>query len=304
MYRVLVTDGLEKDAVLKLKDLGFEVVEEHYAPEELGLILREYDVVVVRSATKINKAIIDKASKTGRLKLIIRGGVGVDNIDVSYALENGIQVMNTPNASSASVAELTIAHMFALARFINISNVTMRNMEWNKKKYEGIELSGKTLGIVGMGRIGREVAKKASCLGMKIIYFDGLGEISDLDKCDYEYKELDELLKESNFITLHVPFDASKGPLISKREFELMKDGTYLINCARGKVVDEAALLEALNKGKIAGAGIDVFEEEPTKNKDLINHPGVSATPHIGAATKEAQTRIGNEIVDIIKDFF
>ncbi|WP_160677026.1 D-2-hydroxyacid dehydrogenase [Clostridium sp. C8-1-8] len=304
MYRVLVTDGLEKDAVLKLKDLGFEVVEEHYAPEELGLILREYDVVVVRSATKINKAIIDKASKTGRLKLIIRGGVGVDNIDVSYALENGIQVMNTPNASSASVAELTIAHMFALARFINISNVTMRNMEWNKKKYEGIELSGKTLGIVGMGRIGREVAKRACCLGMKIIYFDGLGEISNLDKCDYEYKELDELLKESNFITLHVPFDASKGPLISKREFELMKDGTYLINCARGKVVDEAALLEALNKGKIAGAGIDVFEEEPTKNKDLINHPGVSATPHIGAATKEAQTRIGNEIVDIIKDFF
>ncbi|QAA30254.1 D-2-hydroxyacid dehydrogenase [Clostridium manihotivorum] len=304
MYRVLVTDGLEKDAVLKLKDLGFEVAEEHYAPEELGLILREYDVVVVRSATKINKAIIDKASKTGRLKLIIRGGVGVDNIDVSYALENGIQVMNTPNASSASVAELTIAHMFALARFINISNVTMRNMEWNKKKYEGIELSGKTLGIVGMGRIGREVAKRACCLGMKIIYFDGLGEISDLDKCDYEYKELDELLKESNFITLHVPFDASKGPLISKREFELMKDGTYLINCARGKVVDEAALLEALNKGKIAGAGIDVFEEEPAKNKALINHPGVSATPHIGAATKEAQTRIGNEIVDIIKDFF
>lgn len=304
MYRVLVTDGLEKEAILKLRDLGFEVVEEHYVPEELGVILREYDVVVVRSATKINKAIIDKASKTGRLKVIIRGGVGVDNIDVSYALENGIQVMNTPNASSASVAELTIAHMFALARFINISNVTMRNLEWNKKKYEGIELSGKTLGIVGMGRIGREVAKRACCLGMNVLYFDGLGELNDLEKYEYGYRDFDELLKESDFITLHVPFDSSKGPLIAKKEFELMKDGTYIINCARGKVVDEVALLDALNSGKIAGAGIDVFEEEPTRNKDLVNHPRVSATPHIGAATREAQTRIGNEIVEIIGDFF
>ncbi|MBK1813511.1 D-2-hydroxyacid dehydrogenase [Clostridium sp. YIM B02505] len=304
MYRVLVTDGLEKEAVLKLRDLGFEVVEEHYVPEELGIILREFDVVVVRSATKINKYIIDKSSKTGRLKAIIRGGVGVDNIDVSYALENGIQVMNTPNASSASVAELTIAHMFALARFINISNVTMRNLEWNKKKYEGIELSGKTLGIVGMGRIGREVAKKACCLGMKVLYFDGLGELNELEKYEYGYRDFDELLKQSDFITLHVPFDISKGPLIAKREFELMKDGTYIINCARGKVVDETALLEALNSGKIAGAGIDVFEEEPTRNKELVNHPRVSATPHIGAATREAQTRIGNEIVEIIGDFF
>lgn len=302
MYKILVTDGLEKEAIERLRNLSFEVVEEHYSQEELGDILRDFDVIVIRSATKIKKDVINKAIKGGRLKLIIRGGVGVDNIDVAYALENGIQVMNTPNASSSSVAELALGHMFALARFINISNVTMRNGEWNKKKYKGIELSGKTLGIIGMGRIGRELSKKASALGMKIIYFDGLGVINDLDQ--YEYKNFEELLKESDFISLHVPYDESVGSLIGSNELSLMKDGSYIINCSRGKVVDENALLEALSGGKVAGAGIDVFEEEPTHNNKLLNHPKVSATPHIGAATKEAQERIGTEVVSLINDFF
>ncbi|GIM29328.1 D-3-phosphoglycerate dehydrogenase [Clostridium polyendosporum] len=302
MYKILVTDGLEKEAIEKLRDLNFEVVEQYYSQEELGVILRDFDVVVIRSATKIKKDVIDKARTEGRLKLIIRGGVGVDNIDVAYALENGIQVMNTPNASSSSVAELALGHMFALARFINISNVTMRKGEWNKKKYKGIELNGKTLGVIGMGRIGRELSKKASALGMKVIYFDGLGAINDLNQ--YEYRKFEELLKESDFISIHVPYDELTGSLIGSKELSIMKDGSYIINCSRGKVVDENALLEALSGGKLAGAGIDVFEEEPTHNDKLLNHPRVSVTPHIGAATKEAQERIGAEVVSLINDFF
>ena len=191
--------------------------------------------------------------------------------------------------------------MFAVARFVNISNVTMRNGEWNKKKYKGTEINGKTLGIVGMGRIGRSLAKKATALGMKVIYTDLFGEQENLK---YKFVSLESLLKSSDFVSLHVPYDKTKGSLIGRDELALMKDGSYLINCARGKVVEEAALLEALNSGKIAGAGIDVFEEEPTKNEELINHPNVSVTPHIGASTKEAQTRIGEEVVDTIKVFF
>ena len=239
-------------------------------------------------------------ARGGKLKLIIRAGVGIDNIDVPYATKTGVVVKNTPNASSDSVAELVIGHMFALARFIGISNCTMREGQWNKKKYEGVELNGKILGIIGMGRIGRALAKKADALGMKVIYNDMFGKQENLA---YEFLELEELLKTSDFISLHVPYDKEKGSLIGKDQFDIMKDGVYLINCARGKVVEELALIEALNSGKVAGAGIDVFEEEPTKNVKLINNPKVSVTPHIGAATKEAQERIGDEVVNTIVDF-
>lgn len=302
MIRVLITDGMEKSAIEDLKANGFEVVEKFYPAEELGDILKEFDVLVVRSATKVRKPIIDKALEGGRLKLIIRGGVGVDNIDVAYAMESGIKVTNTPNASSASVAELTIGHMFALARFINIANVTMREGKWEKKRYEGIELNGKKLGLIGFGRIAREVAKKASVLGMKVIYTDVLGKLDGFD--DFEFMSLEELLTKSDFISLHIPYDKEKGATIGDKQFELMKDGAYLINCARGGVVSEKALLNALDNGKLAGAAIDVFEEEPAKNMELIKHPKVSVTPHIGASTLEAQARIGEEIVSIISDFF
>lgn len=301
MVRILVTDGMEKSGIEDLRAKGFEVVEKFYAPEELGLELHNFDVLVVRSATKVRKDIIDKAMEANRLKLVIRGGVGVDNIDVAYAMERGIKVTNTPNASSASVAELTIAHMFAIARFVNIANVTMRNGKWDKKKYEGIELNGKTLGLVGFGRISREVAKRADALGMKVIYTDIIGEAKGVS---FEYCSFEDLLKRSDFVSLHVPFFKEKGALIGTKEFEIMKQGSYIINCARGGVVCEKALLEALNSGKLAGAGVDVFEEEPTKNQELINHPKVSVTPHIGASTAEAQTRIGEEIVSIITEFF
>lgn len=302
MIRVLVTDGMEASAIVDLKNKGFEVVEQFYEPEVLGEELKNFDVLVVRSATKVRKPIIDKAVEGGRLKLVIRGGVGVDNIDVAYAMENGIKVTNTPNASSASVAELALAHMFALARFIHISNVSMRQGKWDKKKYEGIELGGKTLGLIGFGRISRELAKRAEVLGMKIIYTDIMGKAEGFDK--YEFMELSDLLKKADFVSLHIPFDKSKGAVIGKEQLAMMKDGAYLINCARGGVVCEEALLEALNSGKLAGAAVDVFAEEPTKNEELVNHPKVSATPHIGASTVEAQTRIGEEIVSIIEEFF
>ena len=299
MVRILTNDGLQQGAINKLTSLGFEVVNNHYDKDVLGTTLKEFDILVIRSATKVTADILDQA-QGGKLKLIIRAGVGIDNIDVPYANKKGVVVKNTPNASSDSVAELAIGHMFALARFISISNCTMRDGQWNKKKYEGIELGGKTLGIIGMGRIGRALAKKAEALGMKIIYNDMFGKQNDLS---YNFLELDDLLKSSDFISLHVPYDKEKGSLIRKEQFDIMKDGVYLINCSRGKVVEETALLDALDNGKVAGAGIDVFEEEPTKNKELVNHNKVSVTPHIGAATKEAQERIGEEVVTTIVDF-
>lgn len=299
MVRILTNDGLQQGAINKLTSLGFEVVNNHYDKDVLGTTLKEFDILVIRSATKVTADILDQA-QGGKLKLIIRAGVGIDNIDVPYATKKGVVVKNTPNASSDSVAELAIGHMFALARFIAISNCTMRDGQWNKKKYEGIELGGKTLGIIGMGRIGRALAKKAEALGMKIIYNDMFGKQNDLS---YEFLELDDLLKSSDFISLHVPYDKEKGPLIRKEQFDIMKDGVYLINCSRGKVVEEIALLDALDNGKVAGAGVDVFEEEPTKNEELVNHHKVSVTPHIGAATKEAQERIGEEVVTTIVDF-
>jgi D-3-phosphoglycerate dehydrogenase len=300
MIKVLTNDGLENASIEALNGLGVEVVNEHFNQDILGAKLKEFDAVVIRSATKLTADVFE-AEAGGNFKLAIRAGVGIDNIDIPAAQGKGVTVRNTPSASSDSVAELAIGHMFALARFIAISNYTMRNGEWNKKKYEGTEIAGKTLGIVGMGRIGQSLAKKATALGMKVVYYTIEGKHDDLD---YDFVSLEEVLKVSDFISLHVPYDKAAGSLIGKKELELMKNTAYLINCARGKVVDEAALIEALNKGEIAGAGIDVFEEEPTKNEELINHPKVSATPHIGAATKEAQTRIGEEVVSVIKEFF
>lgn len=300
MYKVLISDGLQEGAINKLIESGFEVVNKHYDKEVLGEVLKDFDVLVIRSATKVTKDILE-AEKGGKLKLIVRAGVGIDNIDIKSAIESGVTVKNTPNSSSDSVAELALAHMFAVARFVGTSNYTMRKGEWNKKVYEGVELSGKTLGIIGMGRIGRSLANKATALGMKVVYADLFGKQNDLS---YDYLELNDLLKISDFISLHVPYDKEKGSLIKKEELEIMKDGAYIINCARGKIVDEAALLEALDSGKISGAGIDVFESEPNTNEVLVNHPRVSCTPHIGASTCEAQERIGDEVVSVIKEFF
>lgn len=302
MIKILVTDGMDKGAVQTLKDMGNEVTEQFFEPEELKEQVKNFNLMVVRSATKVRKEVIDSALQTGNLKMIIRAGVGVDNIDVDYAESKGIKVRNTPKASSSAVAELSLGHMFSLARFIGIANVTMREGKWNKKQYKGIELSGKTLGLIGFGRIGRQLAKKAKALEMKIIYNDILGPAKDCP--EYSFVSLDQLLADSDFISLHVPGSKDKSPLIGRSEFSKMKGGAYLINCARGSVVDEVALLEALKSGKLAGAGIDVFPEEPPQNLELIRHEKVSVTPHIGASTKEAQKRIGVEIISIIKENF
>lgn len=300
MCKILANDGLSNNIISKFKALGIEVVNVHYNQNELEKVLKEFDVLIIRSKTKVTKEILDKAANS-RLKLIIRAGVGLDNIEVDYGKSLGIEIKNTPNASTNSVAELVIGHIFSLARFIGISNVTMREGKWNKKTYKGIEISGKTIGIIGMGRIGQSVAKKAEALGMKVVYYTIEGKHNDLD---YDFLSFEDLLKISDFISIHVPYDKNKGPLIRKAEFKLMKDGIYIINCSRGKVIDEKALVESLNNHKVAGAGLDVFEEEPTNNKELLNHENVSVTPHIGASTIEAQNKIEEEVFSIVKKFF
>lgn len=298
--RILVTDGMSRSAIGQLRDNGHEVVEQFYVPEALGAALREFDCVVVRSKTKVRANHIDEAVK-GKLKLIIRGGVGVDNIDVDYAERKGISVRNTPCASSASVAELALGHMFSLARYIGISNATMRSGQWNKKQYEGSEIGGKTLGLIGMGRIAQELAWRAQALGMKVVYTCRSGEKKELPQ--YTYLPLEELLKASDYVSLHIPMPGDKKPVLGSAELAMMKPTAFLINTARGGVVAEDALLDALNEGKLAGAALDVFEEEPTANVALYSHPKVSITPHIGGQTAEAQARIGDEIVSIICNF-
>ena len=278
--RILVTDGMDKTAMAELKAQGHEVVEQFYEPAELGKALRDFDVVVVRSKTKVRAAQIDEA-KGSQLKLIIRGGVGVDNIDVDYAKAAGIDVKNTPRASSESVAELAMAHMFSCARYISHAGYTMRNGQWEKKAYgKGIELCGKTLGVVGFGRIGQKLGKMAKAIGIP-------------------YVEMDELLAKADFISVHAPA-VDGGALINAERIAKMKDGVVIINTSRGTNVDEAALLAGLESGKVRAAGLDVYADEPATNKALYSHPMVSCTPHIGAATVEAQKRIGAEIVDII----
>jgi len=301
MVKILATDGIESSAAKALTDLGFEVTQQFYDENELPTKAAEYDVVVVRSATKIRKPVIDEAAKTGKLKLVIRGGVGIDNIDAVYAREKGIEVQNTPLASSASVAELVIGHMFSLARFIYDANLTMREGKWEKKKYAGgIELAGKTLGLIGFGRIGRCAAKMAAALGMNVIYHDITGHKPENDP--FTFASLDDVITKSDFISLHVP--KTDAPIVTADAIAKMKDGVFIINTSRAATIDTQAMLKALDSGKIAGAGLDVFDEEPIKDPAVYTHPKISMTPHTGASTLEAQVRIGDDIVKIISDKF
>ncbi len=290
---ILVSDGIEDIGKKLLTEAGHNVIDKKFTPDELLKEIPNYEAIIVRSATKVTKEVIDAGKK---LKVIARGGVGLDNIDVAYAESKGIKVLNTPGASAISVAELAIAHMFALCRFLHVSTSEMRNLKWPKKEYsKGVELTGKTLGIFGLGNIGREVAKRAIGLGMKVIAYDPIVKQTELD---VKLTTQEEVLTQSDIITLHIPFDKKVGAVITKKELNMMKKGVILINCARGGVVSEKDLLDALKSGKVAAAGIDVFENEPPTEaqRELLNHPNVSATPHIGASTIEAQERIGEEI--------
>ncbi len=292
---IIITDGLSAEGVQILTAAGHTVVEEKLSPEELLSRIAGFDAIIVRSATKVTKDVIDAGTS---LKAIARGGVGLDNIDVAYAKEKGIPVLNTPGASSISVAELAIAHMFVVSRFLQLSNTEMREGKWPKKEYsKGVELTGKTLGLLGFGNIGRETAKRALGLGMTVVAHDPFVTSTDMP---VTLASKDEVLACADIISLHLPFIKAEGPVITAAEFAKMKDGVILINCARGGVVKETDLLEALKSGKVKAAGIDVFESEPPTEaqKELIAHPRVSVTPHIGASTNEAQDRVGIEIAE------
>ncbi len=308
--RILANDGIDTTGKALLEKAGFTVITDKVPQEKLieELNSHRYEGITVRSATKVRKDVIDSCS---HLKLIGRGGVGMDNIDVEYAREKGLQVVNTPAASSHSVAELVFAHLFSCVRFLYDSNRQMpvsgeTQFDALKKKYaKGIELKGKTLGIIGFGRIGQAVAKIALGCGMKVeaydpfiaealLYLDipGAGEV----KVKIKTVPFEQILKQADFITLHVP----GGKVITSKEIDQMKNGVVLINAARGGVIDEADLIAALNSGKVAHAGLDVFENEPAPKKELLTHPKISLTPHIGAATDEAQERIGIELAELI----
>lgn len=306
--KVLANDGLTLSGINALEEKGFTVITEKVPQEELVSYINaeKISTLLVRSATKVTKEIIDNCPS---LQIIGRGGVGMDNIEVAYAREKGLHVINTPAASSESVAELVFAHLFTGCRFLQDSNRKMpvsgqTEFAKLKKSYEkGLELRGKTIGIVGLGRIGQEVARIALGLGMKVIASDLMIDKTSirLDFQNNQYIDIEivtepfeEVIKKADFITLHVP--AQKSAIIGKEEIAKMKDGVALINCARGGVIDEEALIKALDAGKVSFAGLDVFVNEPTPSEKILTHPKISLTPHIGASTVEAQDRIGEEL--------
>ena len=310
--KVLANDGISKSGIKALEKGGFEVITTKVAQEQVANYINTHQisVILVRSATKVRQDIIDNCPS---IKIIGRGGVGMDNIDVDYARSKGIHVINTPASSSESVAELVFAHLFTGVRFLQDSNRNMplegdSNFEGLKKAYaNGIELRGKTLGIIGFGRIGQSVAKMALGLGMKVIATDKFVDKAEV-KVDFyngqfinvafETEPMNDVLKHSDFITLHVP--AQDGYVIGKEEFTMMKDNVGIVNCARGGVIDEVALIDALDSEKVLFAGLDVFESEPSPEIKILMHPKISLTPHIGAATLEAQDRIGTELAEQI----
>lgn len=310
--KILANDGIAQSGIDALEKSGFEVFIVMVAQEQLQSYINEnkIDGLLVRSATKVRKDLIDHCPT---LKLIGRGGVGMDNIDVDYAREKGLHVINTPAASSASVAELVFAHFFGGVRYLHDANRNMplegdSKFKQLKKSYAGgTELRGKTLGVIGFGRIGKAIAKLAIGVGMKVIYHDPLVEKATIEvrffdgrsmAFDFQSLSKAEVLKASDFITLHVP--AQKDYVIGKKEFGLMKQGVAIVNAARGGVLDEVALVDALETGKVAFAGLDVYESEPSPEIKILMHPKISLTPHIGAATGEAQSRIGSELAEQI----
>ena len=290
--KVLVCDKTEKEFIEQMRAAGLTVdVRDDITPEELPDVLPAYEGMVVRSRTKVRQPLIDVCPN---LKVIVRGGVGLDTIDHEYAKSKGIAVMNTPLASSASVAELTLGYMFMLARSLYKATASIKSEKWDKKAFEGDEIGGKTLGLVGVGNIGREVAKRASALGMTVVAYDPF--VKEL--AGVKLVTLDELLAQADYISLHLPKTKESANMIDVAQFAKMKNGVRIINCARGGIIDESALYEALTSGKVAGAALDVFAEEPPTDWKLLKLDNVIGSPHIGAATKEAQARIGAEVAE------
>ncbi len=313
--RILANDGIDDIGKSLLEAAGYEVVTTHYSAEELENTLQSFDAITVRSATQVRKALIDACP---RLKVIGRGGVGMDNIDVTYAREKGLGVYNTPSASSRSVAELVISHIFTLIRHFQVANREMpQNGQTDFKALKahcgsGHEVLGKTIGIIGLGRIGQEVARLSVCLGMNVIAVDPMVKEAILDislpglekpvSVTIHTSPMAELLEKSDIITVHIP--KADKPLIGKEELSALKKGVLLVNTARGGVFEEDAILEGLASGQIGGAGLDVFVGEPTPRQDLLSHPNISLTPHVGGSTVEAQANVGKELAGLIIDHF
>lgn len=297
MAKLLICDPVAEEAVEEIRGLGVDVdVRDTITIEELEQIIGDYEGMVVRSRTKVREPLIDKAAK---LEIIIRGGVGLDSIDVAYAESKGVKVRNTPAASTNAVVELALGLMLSLARHIPRADATMKAGAWEKKALKGTEIAGKTLGVIGYGRIGQLLGEKARALGMKVLAYDPYVKHEDI-------VSLDVLLKNADYISLHLPHNEETHNLIGPAEFGRMKEGVYLVDAARGGVLDEMALYEALGDGRVAGAALDVYSEEPPKRealRRLVEHPAVVATPHIGAGTREAQDRIGGEIVKLVKEY-
>lgn len=296
MKKILLADSLDKEAIEKLRSLPqFEVTLKTGMDEaELIKTVPGFQAVVVRSATKVTRKVIEAAAG---LEMIVRAGIGLDNVDAAAAKEKGIKVANTPAATTISVAEIAFGLMLSAVRQLGRANISMKEHKWEKKALSGTELYGKTLGIIGGGRIGQAVAERALAFGMKVIVYDVIEVKTNLD---VKQVGLDELLAQSEIITLHIPKPAK--PVLGREEFMKMKNDVIIVNAARGGVVDEAALLEALNSGKVRAAAMDVYEKEPPVNFALIDHPQVIATPHIGAAAEEGQKRAGLEVVRILQE--
>lgn len=298
MKKILIADALDQEALEKIESIpDFEVtLKTGMDEDELVKTIPDFNAAVVRGATKLTKNVIDAASN---LELIIRAGIGLDNIDLAAAREKGVEVANTPAATSISVAEHTFGLMIAAVRNHGKANLSMKEHKWEKKKLSGTELYGKILGVIGIGRIGQEVAKRALAFGMKVMTYDVMDVETELDikKVGFE-----ELISLADIITLHLPLTDKTKHMISDREFEKMKDGVIIVNASRGGTVDEGALLRAIEAGKIRAAALDVFEKEPPDDFTLVNHPNVIATPHIGAAAKEGQKRAGMEVASILSE--
>lgn len=317
MIKILANDGIHADGKLLLEEAQYEVDTNKIPQEELAEKLPAYDAIIIRSATKVRKELIDACPN---LKMIARAGVGMDNIDVEYARSKGIKVINTPKASSLAVAELVMAQVFNLARFLNNANRDMPKegttaFKQLKKKYsKGSQIRGRKLGIIGFGRIGHELARVAMGVGMHVLATDLIDQevdihisTPDIDNAALAVQlktvSFEKVIRESDFISVHVPFGGGKS-LIGAEQMAAMKKGVYLINTSRGGVIDENALLEALESGQVGGAALDVFLNEPTPDERLLNHSNISATPHIGASTVEAQRYIALELADAFIDFF
>jgi len=302
--KVLVCDPIHEDGIKILKDAGFQVdISPDISYEELKGKVRNYDVLVVRSRTKVTREIIEAGEK---LKVVGRAGAGIDNIDVEAAKEKGVKVLNTPEAPAIAVAELTIGLLLSLARQIPRADSSMKEGRWAKKEFKGWQLNGKTFGVIGLGHIGEKVARLAKAFGMKILITKRTPPPPEiLRELEAEFIPLDELLKRSDIVSLHVPLTSQTYHMIGEREIQLMKDGAFIINTSRGAVVDEKALFKALKSGKLGGAALDVYEVEPPEDYSLMKLPNVVCTPHIGAQTVEAQraaaTLLAQKIVNELK---